>query len=103
LKIYDVPIPSNAEIYVDEFIKLIEFDVLNPDGILQALGYENFRLMDFILGKNMNDFANKDGSKSIYEELRFFILIGVAVLAFGMLLCLLALFRRFKVKIINFV
>jgi hypothetical protein len=103
LKIYDVPIPANAEIYIYEFTKIIEFDFLNPDGILQALGYENFRLIDLILGKNMDNFANKNGSKSIYEELRFFILIGVAALALLMLLCLLALFRRFKDKIIDFI
>jgi hypothetical protein len=102
LKIYDVPIPSNAEIYFEEFTKLIEFDILNPDGLLQALGYQNFRLMDFILGKNMDKFANKDGSKSIYEELRFYILIGVAALAFLVFLFLLSLLRRFKQKIIDF-
>jgi hypothetical protein len=103
LKIYDVPIPSNAEIFVEEFTKLIEFDILNPDGFLQAIGYENFRLMDFILGRDMDKFANDDGSKSIYEELRFFILIGVAALTFVILLALLSLFRRFKDKIISFV
>jgi hypothetical protein len=103
LKIYDVPIPSNAEIYVEEFTKLIEFDILNPDGLLQALGYENFRLMDFILGRDMDKFVNEDGSKSIYEELRFFILIGVAALTFVILLALFSLFRRFKQKIIDFV
>lgn len=33
-QIYDVPIPSNTEIYIEQFTKLIEFDILNPEGII---------------------------------------------------------------------
>jgi len=36
-KIYDIAIPGNADIYIVEFTKLIEFDVLNPDTILQMI------------------------------------------------------------------
>jgi len=34
LKIYDTPIPGNADIFVAEFTKLIEFEVLNPEKII---------------------------------------------------------------------
>ena len=34
LKIYDIAIPGNADVYVVEFTKLIEFDILNPDTII---------------------------------------------------------------------
>jgi hypothetical protein len=103
LRIYDVPIPGNAEIYIAEFTKLIELNDLNPDGILKVIGYGDISVMDFILGKNMDNFAKKDGSKSIYEELKFFIMIGLVALAFVVILCFLAMFTRFKQKIISYV
>jgi len=34
LMIYDVPMPSNAEIYISELVKLIEFRILKPEGIV---------------------------------------------------------------------
>ena len=41
--------PSNAEIYVKEFTKLIEFDVLNPDSLVRMFSDDpNFKLMDWI-------------------------------------------------------
>lgn len=98
-----MPIPGNAEIYIAEFTKLIELNDLNPDGILKVIGYGDISVMDFILGKNMDNFAKKDGSKSIYEELKFFIMIGLVALAFVVILCFLAMFTRFKQKIISYV
>ena len=34
LQIYDIPIPSNSEIYVQEFTKIIEFEILNPEALV---------------------------------------------------------------------
>jgi hypothetical protein len=49
LKVYDIAIPSNADIYIVEFTKLIEFDVLNPDSVMQMInGDENFKIIDWI-------------------------------------------------------
>jgi hypothetical protein len=31
---YDIPIPANIEVYNDEFRKLIQFDILQPDNLL---------------------------------------------------------------------
>jgi len=49
LVIYDVPLPANSIIYITEFTKLIEFDILNPEGIIK-LHDEDFVLENFISG-----------------------------------------------------
>jgi len=51
MSIYNVFIPSNSQLYVAEFTKLIEFDVLNPDTIIATVtGNKDFKISDFILG-----------------------------------------------------
>ena len=79
LKIYDVAIPGNADIYVVEFTKLIEFDLLNPDTIMRMItDHQDFVLINWIIGKDKFD---SDGSPSMIEDLRLFILGGVAAFA----------------------
>ena len=36
MKLYDTPLPSNTDVYISEFTKLIEFQALNPDKALKA-------------------------------------------------------------------
>ena len=43
LGIYDVTIPSSAQIYIDQFKAIIEFDSLKPDPLIQ-LFYPEFSL-----------------------------------------------------------
>jgi hypothetical protein len=37
LNIYAVPISSFSEIYTSELTKLVQFDILNPDGLLKLI------------------------------------------------------------------
>jgi len=37
LTLYGVPIPSNAEIYVEQFRKLVNFDLFKPNNILPMI------------------------------------------------------------------
>ena len=53
LTIYDIPIPANSEIYVTQFTKLIEFDVLNPEGVIQLVD-PDFNLHELISGNLTN-------------------------------------------------
>ena len=45
LVIFDYGLPSNAEIFNNEFIKILEFKILNPDGII-GLFVPDFKLND---------------------------------------------------------
>jgi hypothetical protein len=54
LSLYDIPIPGNVEIYMDEFRKLIFFEILNPDKII-GLIYPGKTLQSLIEGENLKD------------------------------------------------
>ena len=60
LKIYGTVIPSNADIYIVEITKLVEFDVLKPDSIGSLItGNSDFKFVDFIKGSSDFDNTNK--------------------------------------------
>lgn len=51
LKIYSVAFPANFDIYLVQFTKLIEFDILNPETLIQTIiDDKDFRLIDWVLG-----------------------------------------------------
>jgi len=50
LKIYDTPIPSNAELYMIEFTKLIEFDILNPESFIKQTIDPTFSIKGLLMG-----------------------------------------------------
>jgi len=35
MKIYNIPIPSNAEIYIEQFTKIVEFQFMSPEPMVQ--------------------------------------------------------------------
>lgn len=37
MSIYDTSIPANVEIYVTEFRKMVKFEILKPDNMLQFI------------------------------------------------------------------
>lgn len=50
LTIYDVIVPANASIFLEQFTNLIEFQVLNPQAIVRVItSNPDFNLVDFIL------------------------------------------------------
>jgi len=52
LKFYTIPVPSNTEIYRDQFAKLVEFDIFNPVTAAQYVD-PNFNSMDYLRGKEV--------------------------------------------------
>ena len=49
LSIYDVQVPSNSAIYIDEFTSIIEFDMLDPDKLLESFG-SDFTIKGILFG-----------------------------------------------------
>jgi hypothetical protein len=49
LDIYDIPMPANAEIYIEHFTNLIEFDNLNPFYYIR-LANKKFTFSNWITG-----------------------------------------------------
>ena len=86
LEIYDIPIPASAEIYIDNFIQLIEFKVLNPSGLIQSFGIDpDFSFDTLISG------IDPDGvmTESVINNLRIFILVFIftIIVIFVMICC----------------
>lgn len=52
LKFYGVIVPTNVNIYRDQFVKLVEFNVFNPQSLVQMYK-PNFDLMDWIRGQEV--------------------------------------------------
>jgi len=84
LKFYGVIVPTNVNIYRDQFVKLIEFNMLNPQKMVQ-IWKPNFDLMDWIRGKDVM-IVNKAQEASPFNDLKIFLLLGAILLGFVALL-----------------
>ena len=83
LIIYDTIIPSSAEMYLTEITKIIEFDIISPEGFIKIFKPE-FDLRAFISGTKVA--INKDQEVSIIKDLQVYILIvgaGLILLCFA--------------------
>lgn len=74
LKFYGVIVPTNVTVYRDQFVNLVEFNVLNPQKAVQ-MWKPNFDLMDWIRGKEIM-VVNKAQEASPFNDLKIFILLG---------------------------
>ena len=82
-----------------EFKKLVEFDVLNPNGFIQDFIDPDFVLVDFILGKQADKFDdNVVRAPTPYEELRFVILIVIVAVGVLLIAAICMLFKKIKPK-----
>jgi len=100
IEFYVIRIPSSADIYVEQFTHMIEFDVLNPQSICKLFD-EDFDLNAWIVGKKAT-IINKDHSVSIFEDLQLYIFVGSAFLIFMCLLSIMAyVLKKYKKKIID--
>lgn len=77
MSIYDVNFPSSADMYVQEFTKIIEFDILEPEGFV-GIFVEDFDLRAFITGTAIA--MNKDQEASVVRDLQVYIL-GIVVIS----------------------
>ena len=103
MSIYDTPIPSNTEIYVEEFTKLIEFDILKPESFIKSTGIDpDFVLIDWLMAKKDELQAPKNAEMegSMFQDLQFYIIglgcfIVFLICTCGAFLCL----KKYKEKI----
>lgn len=54
VEIYNIPLPSSGEAFNKEFLNLIEFEILKPEGMIKAFNPE-FSLNNFLQGKSQNE------------------------------------------------
>ena len=86
LTIYTVPLPANTSIYMVEFTKLIEFTVLNPDSLIQAvIGDPEFKLVNL-----MSNYIKSDGALSMADDLSFYLLVLLVCSILMLTLCVVS-------------
>jgi hypothetical protein len=96
---YVLKIPGNAEIYVEQFTKLIEFDILNPESIVKIFD-PSFNLQEWVAGTKAT-VLNKDHEQSIFKDLTLYIFAIVFAVLTLILLCVAAfVFKKHKKKIV---
>ena len=97
LAMYNIVLPANSQIFQEQFTNLIEFELLQPEPLIQIF-YPEFNLMAFIKGAKIM-VTNKDQEASVLNDLRlwiFLIFLGLVVL---LVLLIVRLFSKFKDKI----
>lgn len=97
MSIYDVNFPASANMYVEEFTKIIEFDILEPEGMI-GIFVPDFDLRAFVTGTAIA--MNKDQEASVIKDLQVYLLLAgfvVIVLIFAAIgyVC----FQKYKEKI----
>lgn len=93
LEIYDTAIPPNADIYVAEFKKIIEFDMLNPEGIIRIFDPE-FSIKAIMTPKTAS--VTDAAPKSMMDDLKMFVFALILALVVITGLCCLSRIERFK-------
>ena len=91
---YDTPLPGNAVIYLDEFTKLVEFEILKPEPLIQIF-YPDFSLKECILGQN-NNFVSKDQEASLLDDFFIFILFGAVFVMVLLIMLLVKVFKKYR-------
>lgn len=100
LYIYDVNFPANTEIYLEEFIKLLEFQFLKPDKFIREFIDEDFSYSKLTTGFTESSIElDSDQGENMYDNMMIFaILIGLFVLLVCCL-CLCLIIKRCRSKV----
>jgi hypothetical protein len=91
LKIYSTPFPVSAEIFMDEFTKVIEFYLIDPEVLIQQF-YPRFSLKDALFGthSNNNKVLSKDVKASIFDDMHMYILLITTALCLYFVMAIIA-------------
>jgi hypothetical protein len=96
MKIYSFTVPSNAEMIINEVTKIIEFEVLNPQGIVRIF-VPNFKLSDLIFERDANS-LKPDDAKGIFEYLQMYIVFFIMFVIVLVLMILLMVIKKIYTK-----
>jgi len=95
-KIYDTPFPAHVGVYIDQFQKLIEFEILNPMEFVKT--FMDFDIMGWILDQKAK-IVHSHQENSIVRDLQIFLFIICTVVLTIICALLATKIRRCKKKI----
>ena len=97
---YKITLTSNAQIYTDEITKLVEFDLFNPEKLVQRFYRQDFNLLNFIRGRtNRHMTLHEDQEASIFKDLKTLVVIlFVLIFVVLVMLVMMKVSRRMRIK-----
>ena len=97
---YKIALTSNAQIYTDEITKLVEFDLFNPEKLVQRFYDKDFNLLNAIRGRSIRHMTlHEDQEASIFNDLKTLaIIVSVFLLVILIMLVVMRVFRELKTK-----
>jgi len=84
LAIYDVAVPANAEIYVEKFTDIIQFEFLNPELLAQFWDPE-WSFDDWLRGGKIDPLLSPDQEISMLISLKMFLIIGILLVILALI------------------
>lgn len=88
---YDITLTSNAQIYTDEVKKLVEFDLFNPEKIVQRFHDPRFNFLNWLRGRDERHMTlNLDQEASILKDMKTIVaMIGLFIMSVTLALILI--------------
>ena len=89
-----------------EFQKLIEFQMLNPEKLIQQIYDEDFSIRNWISGVKVK-IVSKDQQQSVLDDCLVYILIagvfliGIILAGIGMIICKSSIRAKIKAKLVQ--
>lgn len=98
LTIYDISFPANTEIYLVEFVKLLEFEFLKPDKFIQSFIYSDFSYaMIFKAIESKTDQSPQQ--EGVMQDLIFVGFITICLCMGCCCLCCVACLKKYQEKV----
>ena len=101
MSVYETPVPANSELYMDEFRKMVKFEILKPDNLV-GLWLPGFKLQDYLASARAGlsgSMESSGQSDSFIVNMAIYIFALSAFLsALGVLYCLLTV-KKLQVKV----
>jgi hypothetical protein len=74
MKVYDTFFPQSADDYLKQFTKIIEFDILSPEGFIKIFDSE-FDLRAWYTGQKVA--INADQKASVVKDMQVYIMVAI--------------------------
>jgi hypothetical protein len=74
MKVYDTFFPQSADDYLKQFTKIIEFDILSPEGFIKIFNTD-FDLRAWVTGQKVA--INADQEASVVKDMQVYIMVAV--------------------------
>jgi hypothetical protein len=97
---YQIALTSNAQIYTDEITKLVEFDLFNPEKLVQRLWDPQFNMLNWLRGRSSRHMTlNEDQEKSIYKDIKTLVALLIVFVIAVVVMVILTKTEKYRQRV----